>query len=192
MAKTKATKTKAQIEKAVTALMADLLAVVCEAGRVSPSVTPGHVLEQLTAAQGALAKVTHLLRSDVPAAAAVLEKGAKAATVDTSAMTDAQLFAHFKRIAVVEDLRFFLRVGQLSPELRARAEAIAKPTRQDITELRAAWRLERLAAERAAGVPAIGSPAWREQLLAELEAERSGDAAAAEAEAPAAAEAVAA
>jgi len=189
MAKTKATKTKAQLEKSIADLMRDLLDVVCEAGRVSPATTPSAVLADLNAAQGQLARVVHMLRTS-PAAAAVLEQGAAAATVDTSGMTTTALFAHFKKIAPVEDLRFFLR-GTLSPELRARAEAIAKPKPADLVALRAAWRAERFAAERAAGIPGVGSPAWREQLLAELEAEQSEAAAAAEAAAPVAVEAAA-
>lgn len=80
--------------------------------------------------------------------------------VDTSQMTNAEIFAHYKRIAPVEDLRFFLRVGTLSPELRARAEAVTKPTPAILAELRTAWRIERLQAHKAAGIPAIGSPEW--------------------------------
>ncbi len=88
----------------------------------------------------------------------------QAAPVDTSAMTHAELFAHYKRTAPAEDLRFFLR-GRLSDALHARAEAIRKPTTQDLTTLHAAWRLERQAEERAAGIPAIGTAEWHRQQI---------------------------
>lgn len=81
-------------------------------------------------------------------------------TVDTSALSDAELFAYFKRNALAEDLRFFLR-GSLSAELRTRAEAITKPTAKDLASLRTAWRTERQDYERAYGIPAIGSESWK-------------------------------
>lgn len=83
--------------------------------------------------------------------------------IDTSKFTDAELFAHYKRIAPAEDLRFILRT-EVSAELRARAEAIAKPTAKDISGIRIAWRTERNERDRRLGIPAIGSPAWREAL----------------------------
>ena len=79
--------------------------------------------------------------------------------VDSAAMTDAELYAFYKRTALTEDLRFLLRV-RLSDGLRARAEAITRPTAQDLSSLRAAWRVERWAEDRAAGIPAIGTLAW--------------------------------
>jgi hypothetical protein len=82
-----------------------------------------------------------------------------AVVVDTSAMTDAELFAHYKRTAPAEDLRFFLR-ARMSDALRRRAEAITKPTAADLAVLRTAWRTERQAEERAAGIPAIGTAEW--------------------------------
>jgi hypothetical protein len=39
-------------------------------------------------------------------------------------MSDADVFRHFHRTAPVEDLRFFLRHAQLSPDLRADGEAL--------------------------------------------------------------------
>jgi hypothetical protein len=86
--------------------------------------------------------------------------------VDTATMTDAQLYANYKRTALVEDLRFFLRCPR-SATLRARADAITKPTAQDPASLREAWRIERGAEERAAGIPAIGTEAWHRQTRGE-------------------------
>ena len=80
-------------------------------------------------------------------------------TVDTAGMTNTQLYAHFKRTAQAEDLKFFLRGGK-SAALQARAEAITNPTARDLARLREAWRIERCAEDAAAGRPAIGSPAW--------------------------------
>ncbi len=82
--------------------------------------------------------------------------------VDTAAMTDAELYASYKRTALGEDLRFFLRF-RMSDALRERAEAIAKPTARDVASLREAWRTERLAKDRAAGIPAIGTEEWHRQ-----------------------------
>jgi hypothetical protein len=88
------------------------------------------------------------------------------AVVDTSTMTDAQLYAYYKRTALVEDLRFFLRGGK-SAALRARAEAITNPTARDLASLREAWRVERCAEDRAAGIPAIGTEEWHRQTRGE-------------------------
>ena len=87
---------------------------------------------------------------------------AQSTAVDTSTMTDAQLYAHCKRIAPAEDLKFFLRGGK-SAALRARAEAITNPTARDLASLREAWRSERADEERAAGISAIGSLEWHRQ-----------------------------
>ena len=46
------------------------------------------------------------------------------ALVDTSRLSDAELFRHYKRTAPVEDLRFFLRHARLSRDLRADGEAL--------------------------------------------------------------------
>jgi hypothetical protein len=72
------------------------------------------------------------------------------ASVDTSTMSDKELFAYYKQTAPAADLRFFLGLN-LSPELRARAEGISKPTAKDIQVLREAWRGERNALDRALG-----------------------------------------
>jgi hypothetical protein len=88
------------------------------------------------------------------------------AAVDTTTMTDAQVYAYHKRTALAEDLKFFLRGGK-SEALLARARAITKPTAQDLILLREAWRIERAAEERAAGIPAIGTEAWYRQTRAE-------------------------
>lgn len=79
--------------------------------------------------------------------------------VDTSTMTNAEIFAYYKRIAPAEDLRFFLRF-KMSDALRQRAESVSRPTPAILAEIRTAWRIERLKAARAAGIPAIGSPEW--------------------------------
>jgi hypothetical protein len=79
--------------------------------------------------------------------------------VDTATMTDAQLYTHYKRTGPAEELRFFLRGGK-SAALLARARAITSPTGQDLARLREAWRVERCAEERAAGIPAIGTEEW--------------------------------
>lgn len=84
------------------------------------------------------------------------------ASADTAGMTDAELYAYYKRTASAEDLRFFIRV-RMSDALRIRAEAITKPTASDLASLRAAWRTERAAEERAAGIPAIGTAEWHRQ-----------------------------
>jgi len=86
--------------------------------------------------------------------------------VDTSTMTDAELYAHYKRTAPAEDLKFFLRGGK-SEALRARARAITNPTAQDLIRLREAWRIERLEQERAAGIPAIGTEEWHRETRAQ-------------------------
>jgi hypothetical protein len=91
---------------------------------------------------------------------------AEPAAMDTSTMTDAELYAHYKRTAPAEELRFFLRGGK-SDILRTRAEAITNPTARDLASLREAWRIERAAEERAAGIPAIGSPKWHRQTCGE-------------------------
>lgn len=83
-------------------------------------------------------------------------------TVNTAEMTDAELYAHFKKTAPVEDLAFFLRnLGpEISPELRAHAEAITAPTKADMSRLRCAWRRERnLEDQRLADRPAA-IPNW--------------------------------
>jgi hypothetical protein len=46
------------------------------------------------------------------------------ASIDTRGMSDTELYRHFKRTAPVEDLRFFLRVASVSPEVRAAGEAL--------------------------------------------------------------------
>lgn len=85
-----------------------------------------------------------------------------AVVVETAAMTDAELYAYYKRTAPAEDLRFFLR-ARMSDALRCRAEAVTKPTAADLASLRTAWRTERQAEERAAGIPAIGTAEWHAQ-----------------------------
>jgi hypothetical protein len=80
-------------------------------------------------------------------------------------MSDAEVFAYYRRTAPVEDLKFFLRVAQMSPELRADAQALLNGPRLPRTEhyrrlvaLQDRWRRERNEADRIAGIPAIGAP----------------------------------
>ena len=87
-------------------------------------------------------------------AAAFLTPKAKAAAgpVDTADMTDAQLFAHFKRIAPVEDVRFWLQ-SEMSNDLRLQfmelldetvAGTVGAPEhKRRFTALKDAWRVER-------------------------------------------------
>jgi hypothetical protein len=95
--------------------------------------------------------------------AAKVGRARRTDAVDTAAMTDAELFAYYKRTAPAEDLRFFLR-ARMSDALRRRAETITKPTAADLAVLRTAWRTERQAEERAAGIPAIGTAEWHQQF----------------------------
>ena len=64
-----------------------------------------------------------VLRSAYPATASHVVGGHRG-LVDTSRLSDAELFRHYKRTAPVEDLRFFLRHARLSPDLRADGEAL--------------------------------------------------------------------
>lgn len=86
--------------------------------------------------------------------------------VNLEELTTAELYAHHKRQAPIEDLAFLQRYGErlMSPELWDRIEACRNPTTKDVASLRTLWRIERQNADRAAGVPSIGSPAWREAL----------------------------
>jgi hypothetical protein len=47
-----------------------------------------------------------------------------ASPVDTHRLSDTEVFQHFKRMAPVEDLHFFLRHARLSPDLRADGDAL--------------------------------------------------------------------
>jgi hypothetical protein len=49
---------------------------------------------------------------------------AEPAPVDTSRMSDADVYRYYRRTAPIEDLRFFLRHAHLSPELRTDADAL--------------------------------------------------------------------
>lgn len=78
---------------------------------------------------------------------------------DTAELSTADLYAHYKRTAPLEDVRFMLRIGSLSPAVRAGFEALelailhTKPTRQAIYKeygrLQAAWRADSNARDRA-------------------------------------------
>ncbi|MBM3772820.1 MAG: hypothetical protein FJW27_16320 [Acidimicrobiia bacterium] len=122
----------------------------------------------------AAAVIMQAVQAHVRALAACLPRTTPArvqpADVDPVAMTDAELYAYYKRTAPAEDLRFFLR-GRLSDALRRRAEAITKPTARDLISLREAWRIERQAHDRAAGIPAIGTAEWHRQCASQASAD---------------------
>lgn len=114
----------------------------------------------------AAAVILQAVQAHVRALAACLPRPTPArvrpADVDPAAMTDAELYAYYRRTALTEDLRFLLR-GRMSDALRRRAEAIGKPTARDLASLRDAWRTERQADDRAADIPAIGTAEWHQQ-----------------------------
>ncbi len=62
-------------------------------------------------------------------------------------MTDAELFAAYRKISPREDLAFLLRTS-LSVELRAHLESIAHPTRPILKSAVELWRIERATADR--------------------------------------------
>jgi hypothetical protein len=80
-------------------------------------------------------------------------------TADTATMSNAAMFAHYKRTAPLEDVRFMLRVARMSDGLRAGFEALelaiqqTNPTRaaiyREYGQLQAAWRAESNARDRA-------------------------------------------
>jgi len=72
--------------------------------------TPGHVSACPTCGQS--------IRRRRPTVAAI------PAGVDPSQLSDAELYRHYRRIAPVEDLRFFLRHARLSADLRALGNAL--------------------------------------------------------------------
>jgi len=69
--------------------------------------------------------------------------------VNLKDLTTAELYAYYKRTALIEDLRFLLRV-RMSPDLRARIKQTlsAKPTAADTRLMFTLWRIERAAEER--------------------------------------------
>jgi hypothetical protein len=90
-----------------------------------------------------------------PTCGRTLPKPRIVAPADTAAMSDSQLFAHYKKTAPIEDVRFFLRTAILSPALRADLEQLAANapamTRADIYRryvvLQDMWRRESNATE---------------------------------------------
>lgn len=129
-------------------------------------IVDGRVTDPETAAVLLLAVQAHVRALLACAPRPKAKHADPSAVVDTSTMTDAELYAHYKRTAAAEDLRFFLRGGK-SPALLARARAITHPTARDLALLREAWRIERAADERAAGIPAIGTEGWHRQTRGE-------------------------
>jgi hypothetical protein len=124
-------------------------------------IVDGHVTDAYAAAVLLRAVQVHV-RALVACTPSPKPAQAEPAAVDPATMTDAQLYAYYKRTAPAEDLRFFLRGGK-SPALLARARAITNPTAYDLVLLREAWRIERADDERAAGIPAIGTEEWHRQ-----------------------------
>ena len=61
--------------------------------------------------------------------------------VDTRRMSDTERYRHYRRTAPVEDLRFFLRHGRLSPDLQAAGDALLADGCRDTggTVSRAEW-----------------------------------------------------
>ncbi len=69
---------------------------------------------------------------------------------DTAALSNAELYAYYKRTAPIEDLRSFARLARCSPELRLAVDALlAQPPRQrtdlyrELKRLQDRWRTER-------------------------------------------------
>src|SRR5687768_11073311 len=93
------------------------------------------ILDGRVTSPAAAAIILQAVQAHVRALAACLPRPTPArvqpADVDPAAMTDAELYAYYKRTALTEDLRFFLR-GRMSDALRRRAEAIGKPTARDL------------------------------------------------------------
>ena len=54
-----------------------------------------------------------------------------ATSVETSRLADAELYRHCHRTAPIEDLRFFLRIGRLSADVRAAGERLLAAGRRD-------------------------------------------------------------
>ncbi len=92
---------------------------------------------------------------------------ATAVPVDTSTMTDSELYAYFKRIAPKAYAVSFVErlTGLESPELHGAALAVrakANPTLADLAKLHTLWRIERLTRDRAWGTPAIGTTRYNQ------------------------------
>jgi len=81
-----------------------------------------------------------------------------AESTDTASMTDAQLFAYYKRTAPLSDLRFWLNNARMSDQLRAGFIALESAAQtltiprpafyRQLTALQALWRQESNARER--------------------------------------------
>lgn len=88
--------------------------------------------------------------------------------VDPASLSDADLFKHYRSIAPMEDLGFFLRHAQLTPELTFEAYSLLRQNLpraehyRRLNSIKDRHRSMRFDQDRAAGIPAIGSPAWFE------------------------------
>lgn len=79
--------------------------------------------------------------------------------LDTSAMTDTQLFAYYKRTAPVEDIRFWIGHATMSDALLSRFVALSDTgetarIKRELPALQAEWRREANARERQAHLDA--------------------------------------
>lgn len=92
------------------------------------------------------------------------------ATVNMADLTDTQLFAHYKKTALLGDVRFVLG-KTLSADLRWSFEQLEHQivgglSRVDAykqyVHLQAAWRYESNARDRALCIPAIGTSEWHQ------------------------------
>lgn len=94
------------------------------------------------------------------------QRSTPAAVADTATMTTAELFAHYKRTAPLEDLRFILRAPDLSPGLRARIESAlrGRPAPAVVRSLITARRVEAQATTRTPASAEANARAWQRWL----------------------------
>ncbi len=89
------------------------------------------------------------------------------APTTTVGMSDRELYAYYKKHAIVNDLAFFIANldETTSDELKTAAEALqqtGKATRADVTRLNYRWGCEKAEYDRLHDIPAIGSERWRD------------------------------
>lgn len=94
------------------------------------------------------------------------------AAIATADMSNKELFAYYKKTAALGDVRFML-AKTLSADLRARFADLERDVvgglgrvdaYRQYVNLQADWRAESNARDRAAGVPAVGTPEWAQAL----------------------------
>jgi glycine cleavage system protein P-like pyridoxal-binding family len=98
----------------------------------------------------------------------VVKDGSMVSILD---MTDAQLFAYYKKQAPRSDLAFTAR--NASPELKARIQDLlsGNPSAKDAELMRHYRRVELSDAEKASGMAPIGSERWRNEQDTDLDVE---------------------